>query len=424
VQKKSHVRVADIRGTGRLVIDAAVGLTRIVETMHHNILRAPAPLGAATQQPVGGITGFVYKSIRGGTRLVGRGIDAVLGRFARLFDGGASSTEREAVLAALNGVLGDHLQASRNPLAIDMQFRHAGRPLETTRAALAAAFPHASGRVLVLAHGLCMNDLQWRRNGHDHGAALAAATGCTPVYLHYNSGLHVSTNGHALARRLEALLHAWPAPVEQLAIVGFSMGGLVARSACHYAERARHAWRRHLRTLVFLGTPHHGAPLERGGHWIDAILDASPYTTAFARLGKARSAGITDLRHGSVLDDDWKEGGAAAKRPILALPHDVDCYAIAASISRRPGRIARHLLGDGLVPLASALGEHADPRRDLGIPATRRWVGYGMHHLDLLDSRQACRRLVRWGVGGAPAPGVGRLQAGPEQGAARRGSPG
>ncbi len=179
-------------------------------------------------------------------RLVGGGIDAVLAPLVALLGDPAgdstraSSAERDAVLAALNGVLGDHLAASGNPLAVPMRLRCEGEP---------------TGKVLLLAHGLCLNDRQWRRKGHDHGAALAADAGFTPVYLHYNSGLHVSTNGRALADLIEALLQDWPVPVEELVILAHSMGGLVSRSACHYARTAGHDWPRHLRKIVFLGTP-------------------------------------------------------------------------------------------------------------------------------------------------------------------------
>ncbi len=398
--RKPLVQVADLRGYSRLAVDATVGLANLVETMHHNILRTPGILGESTQQPTGGITGLVYKSIRSATRAVGSGIDAVLARFVPLFGGGASSAEREAVLAVLNGVLGDHLQHSANPLAIPTRLRREGVALELTRGALRAAIPEATGRVLVLAHGLCMNDLQWQRNGHDHGAALAVDAGFTPVYLHYNSGLHVSTNGRAFAEQLEALLAAWPVPVDELAIIGHSMGGLVARSACHYAAEARHAWLRHLRAMIFLGTPHHGAPLERGGNWIDAVLDASPYTTAFARLGKIRSAGITDLRHGSMLDEDWDQQDRFARSPrkphALPLPANVECCTIAVSLAKKSGDLAERLLGDGLVPLASALGKHKDASRQLAFAKDRQWIGYGMNHLDLLDRREVYAQIRRW----------------------------
>ena len=398
--KKSHIRVADLRGYSRLAIDATLGLASLVETMHHNILRTPGIRGKSTQEPATGITGLVYKSIRGVTRLVGGGIDAVLGQLVPLFGGSASSAEREAVLAALNGVLGDHLQASANPLAIPMRLRRDGQALELTRKGLAEAIPDGTGKVLLLAHGLCMNDLEWRRKDHDHGAALAADAGYTPVYLHYNGGLHISTNGRAFAEQIEALLRAWPVPVEELVILGHSMGGLVARSACHCGELAGHDWLRHLRKIIFLGTPHHGAPLERGGNWVDVILDASPYTTAFARLGKIRSAGITDLRHGSIVDADWEGhdrfAGSRSKQLAVRLPKNVACYAIAASIAKKTGEPRKQLLGDGLVPLASALGQHADVRRSFSFPKTRQWVGYGMNHMDLLDRKEVYARIRRW----------------------------
>ena len=237
---------------------------------------------------------------------MGGGIDAVLAQLVPLLGHGPSSAERETVLAALNGVLGDHLAANGNPLTIPMRLCYDGQSLELTRQALAAAILKPSGKILLLVHGLCMNDLQWRRNGHDHGAALAIAAGFTQVYLHYNSGLHISTNGRAFAELIEDLLQAWPVPVDELVIIGHSMGGLVARSACHYGKIAGNDWLRYLRKLVFLGTPHHGAPLARGGNWVGVILDVSPYTAAFARLGKIRSSGITDLHYGSLQDEDWE----------------------------------------------------------------------------------------------------------------------
>ena len=392
---KTHISGADVRGYGRLAVDAVLGLTSLVETMHHNILRTPGVFGKSTQRPARGITGFVYKSVRGVTQLVGNSIDLLLGRLTPLLGDGASSSEREAVLSALNGVLGDHLAASANPLAIPMQLRREGKPLELTRSGLRGA----TGKVLLMVHGLCMSDLQWRRNGHDHAQVLSAGGGFTPIYLRYNSGLHISTNGRLLAGQIKDLVRAWPVPIDELAIVAHSMGGLVARSACHYGELARHDWFRHLRRIVFLGTPHHGAPLERGGRWVDLILDSSPYTTAFARLGKIRSAGITDLRNGSLLDEDWHEKNRLAPSQggcSVPLPSGVMCYAVAASLARKAGDPVKRMLGDGLVPLDSALGRHADPGRSLRFPKTRQWVGYGMTHMDLLDRKEVQARLMRW----------------------------
>ncbi|MES1161439.1 MAG: alpha/beta hydrolase, partial [Rhizobacter sp.] len=289
--------------------------------MHHNIVRVPGVLGTPTEEPARGITGLVYRSIRGVTRLVGGGIDAAFAPLVALLGdtSGASSAERDAVLAALNGVLGDHLAASGNPLAISMRLRSEGEP---------------TGKILLLAHGLCLNDRQWRLEGHDHGAALAADAGFTPVYLHYNSGLSVSTNGRILAQSMERLYDAWPVPIERLVMVGHSMGGLVARSAIHHGaliQRGGLRWPARVNDLVCLGTPHQGAPLERAGQGVDLLLGAAPYAAPLARLGKVRSAGINDLRLGNIVSAPSGDDGTH-RCAAVPLPEGTRCFAIAASL--------------------------------------------------------------------------------------------
>ena len=400
-RRASHWHASDLHGAARLALDATAGLTDLVEAMHQRIARLPGP-GGAPDGRTRGVTGLVYRSVRGVTRLVGGSVDALLGQIVPMLDAPASTPQRDALVAALNGVLGDHLAASANPLATPMTFQVQGRRLPADApglaAGLAAAIPAARPRLLLLVHGLCMSDLQWLRAGHDHGAALARDHGHTPIYLRYNSGLHISTNGQALANRLEALLHAWPVPVQELAILGHSMGGLLARSACHSAALAGHSWPRHLKRLVFLGTPHHGAPLERAGHWLDLLLGSMPYAAPLARLGRVRSAGITDLRHGSLLDDDWAGGVDPAHGPSrhsLPLPQGVECHALAATTGQFVGDLSDRLLGDGLVPLDSALGRHADACFDLGLDDRHQWVGCGMNHLDLLSRPEVYEQLLR-----------------------------
>jgi len=396
------IPTTDLRGWGRLAFDATLGLTGVVEAMHRGVTRLPLLGSGHATDRTRGVTGLVYRSIRGVTRATGRGVDLALARALASVGGGtatARSPRQEAVLSALNGVVGDHLAASGNPLAIPMRLRRGGVPLELSRAALAASLPRAGGRPLVLVHGSCMNDLRWLRSGHDHGAALARDLGYTPVYLHYNSGLHVSTNGHALAEMLEVLVRAWPVRVERLTVVAHSMGGLLTRSACHHAAGAGQGWIGLVSDVVFLGTPHHGAPLERVGSWVDAALGVSRYSAPLARLGRIRSAGITDLRHGSLLDEDWQGGDRFAhSHPLpraVPLPSGVRCFAVAAT-SSRGGPLADRLVGDGLVPVDSALGRHADPARNLAFPEERRWVGRGMNHFDLLARREVYERVRGW----------------------------
>ncbi|MBI5270033.1 MAG: alpha/beta hydrolase [Burkholderiales bacterium] len=382
------LRAADLRGLARLAVDGVLGVTDVVEAMHHTIARRPAPLGKAPSGRPGGITGFVYRAVRGGTRVVGTGLDTLLG--ALPLDRTATTPQREALIAALNGVFGDHLADSGNPLAIPMQWRVGGQPLQQPPA-------DASDRVLLLVHGLAMNDLQWQRHGHDHGTALAQALGHTPVWLHYNTGRHISQNGRELADQLDALLAAWPVPVRELAIVGHSMGGLVARSACHVGEGR--PWRRVLRHLACLGSPHHGAPLERSGRLADLALGLSPYAAPLARLGMARSAGITDLRFGNLQDADWQQHPHRHRqhhddRHPTPLPKGVNVWLVAATRSAHTD-LAR-LRGDGLVPVASALGEHTDPARSLGVPASHRLVVPRAGHFDLLDHPEVFAHLRDW----------------------------
>ncbi len=390
---------SDLRGASRLAIDAVAGITDLVEDMHRNIAGLSPPVGRAPSGGAGGISGLVYRSVRGVTRAVGLGLDVALGQLGPLIGKTRSWPRREAVLAALNGVLGDYLAATNNPLAISMRVRRGGTALELSRAGLVKALPQASGRVLVLVHGLCMNDLQWKRDFHDHGAALADDLGYTALYLHYNSGLHISTNGRAFAALMQELHDAWPVPMESISIVGHSMGGLVARSACHYAKQARADWLRKLQALVFLGTPHHGAPLERAGNRVDLLAGISPYTAPFTRLAKLRSAGVKDLRHGNITDSDWQalaEHHSPDARQPVPLPASVRSYLMAATKQAKPGVGTVRLPGDGLVPVRSAHGQHDNPALALAVPPSCTNIAYGLDHFDLLSSPAVYATLRDW----------------------------
>ncbi len=396
-----QLRPSDLRGVARLATQATRGVSRVAEGVHQSVLGTLGLPGGSQPGRARGLTGMVYEGVRGVTRLVDAGLQAALLRLEPFIGSPTESQEvpreRQAVLAALNGVMGDRLVEDSNPLATAMGFYRQGRPLDP--AALGAAGA-ASGHLVVLVHGLCMNDLQWEHEGHDHGAHLAQALGCTPVYLRYNTGLHTSTNGAELARQLQALVAAWPVPVTRLSIVGHSMGGLVARSACQQAELAALPWRGMLQHLVCLGTPHHGAPLERAGHWVDALLGSTPYSRPFARLAQLRSGGITDLRYGHVLDADWQGRDRFRKSPDartpVALPAGVLCCTVAATLAAQRSPVAERLVGDGLVPLHSALGWHDDPARRLAFAPAQQCVVHRVGHLQLLGDARVARQLVQW----------------------------
>lgn len=398
--RRTHVHPADLHGALRLAADATASVTDIVEAMHAglafpSVLTSPQPKTGKK-----GLPAFAYSAVRTVAGLTGRAIDAAMPQLSSLLGEAESTPERDAYVSVLNGVIGDHLADTGNPLAIPMQLRRGGKELTLRREALAAALPMATPRIVVFLHGLCGTDAQWKRANVDYAPRLTGEFGFTTVYARYNSGRHVSESGESLSAALEDLMREWPLPVEELLLVGHSMGGLVARSAMHAAGRDGCAWTGHVRRMAFLGTPHHGAPLERGGHGFEQILGSTPFAAPLARLGRLRSAGITDLRHGSVTHEDWhghdRFEHADDRRRHAALPAGIDCLAVAATTGARVGDARDRLVGDGLVPVASALGLHKDPARDLGLPDSRRVVVARANHMALLGHAEVSDALTNW----------------------------
>jgi hypothetical protein len=400
--------VSDLRGSLRLATDTVHGVTGIVESVHATIAR---PLGRSGRTR--GLTGWIYRLVRRATRWTGRALDGGLAvADASVPRPRIAGARRDAAVAALNGVCGDALAAAGNPLATTMRFRYGGADLPTDAAALARAVPDACATLLVQVHGICMHDGQWRAADHDPGAVLADALGATRVALRYNSGRHIADSGRDFAEQLDALVRAWPRPVERLIVIGHSMGGLVARSAFAHAAAAGHGWPARRASLVMLGSPHHGAPLERLGNGVDALLAASRYSAPFARIGHVRSAGVTDLRYGRVHPDDAPVADRFARagddRRPLPLPEGVACFLVAATTGDGRGGARDQALGDGLVPLDSALGLHADPARGLHVPDGHRTVFPRTHHFDLLRRPEVtewirCRLLRADGSGPPPS---------------------
>ena len=258
-----------------------------------------------------------YESVRGGVWLATRAVGTAARR--RVGDVPLSETPRGAMaIAALNGLYGDRLEAEGSPLAIPMQFRRHGAPA-----------PH----VAVFVHGLGETEYAW--GSPSYGDRLRDDLGISPVYVRYNTGRHISQNGVSLAQLLEGL------DAERITLVGHSMGGLIARAACHHGGD----WTSKVRLTVSLGTPHAGAPLEQAVHAISAALHLAPETRPFARFLRRRSAGIRDLRRGSLVDEDWSGRDpdalrAKALREVPLLPNATHAF-VAATITRSDKHPAR-----------------------------------------------------------------------------------
>jgi pimeloyl-ACP methyl ester carboxylesterase len=359
------VRTNELQATGELAGSAVGGTALFIREAHAGIAARPfgllGPLAAPVRVIHDRVSSAAYRGVAaalaaGPRALVkltpGNGIPA------------ADTLRGSMALGALNGAIGDRLADTGNPLALEMSFR--GRP------------EPATPKLAVFVHGLCETDEAWRLGSREpYGARLHRELGYTPLYLRYNSGLRISDNGRRLTALLEEVVRDWPVPVEEIVLVGHSMGGLVARSACHCGGD----WARSVRHVFCLGSPHLGAPLEKGAHAVGYALNRLPETRAVAKLVNGRSVGIKDLRFGSCAEEDLDEV------PFL------DCatyYFVGATLSNNK----RSLVGDLLVQFPSASGQG----RRRKIPFE---IDNGMHlphatHFHLLNHPAVGDQLVSW----------------------------
>jgi len=321
-------------------------------------------------------------------------------------------------IGALNGFVGDHLERRQNGLQVRMEFRHEGRPVALDTETLRCSYPGATGKLAVFVHGLACTDQAWRFCSEEqygnrettYGSLLQRDLGYTPLYLRYNSGLHVSHNGAILAGMMEELVGAWPVAVEEIVLVGHSMGGLVARSACHQGEQRRNGWVDSVRHVVCLGTPHLGAPLEKLGNITGWVLNAFEVTRPIANIVNGRSDGIKDLRFGYLVEEDWRgrdgDGLLENNRHDIPFLDSAAHYFVAATVTGSPRHPLAVLLGDILVRFPSALGRAAQPARQFSFrTANAHHVGMTTH-LRLLNHPAVYDQIRLW-LG--PAPAAARL---------------
>ena len=396
--------IPSLHGASQLIFDTVGGITNAVEGMHETIARHPLPWSRAPTEPSrahGYIASAVYSGIRAVNGALREGVDQSF----KLVPNSPTANEQRSpaeikAIAALNGAFGDHLEATGNTLALPMSLFTSGRELEINNPALSAAIPQASPHLVILVHGLVMSELCWNCEGsNDLGNTLREELGCTPLYLRYNSGRHISTNGQELNELLQQLCEAWPVPVESVSLIGHSMGGLLIRSACWYADNAKNTWLGSLQRVVCLGTPHHGSAVAKAGHALNIAMERIPYVEPLA-FGKHRSAGIKDLRHGALLDEDWQGHHPDRSRPdsrtAVPLLAGVDYYFAAATLGRDMDDPFGHLLGDLLVRLDSAMGSHEKELHHLDVNPENCRVFHEKKHMDLLGDEEVHRQVVAW----------------------------
>jgi len=293
----------------------------------------------------------------------------------------------ETTLAVLNGLVGNYLARTNNGLATEMCLYHHDRPLVLEREALRVAHPEARPRLVVFVHGLMNTESIWRMpDGTDYGSLLERELEWSACYVRYNTGVAIADSGARLSALLQALVDAYPGAgeLEELLLVGFSMGGLVIRAACHASAVAGHTWRARVKRIVYVGTPHLGAPGERLGKLTSSVLASIPnaYTRLLAEIVNLRSDGIQDLAHAVLRHEDREVARKLwdlrdERHPVPFLP-EIEHHLIAGSLFVDP-RLAL-LFGDSVVHMASAT--YAGQALEL-LPPERVHVLPGLGHIAL-----------------------------------------
>jgi triacylglycerol lipase len=295
------------------------------------------------------------------------------------------STKLDHALAILNGFVGDHLVRTDNGLATALAWMHEDAPVALERASIARALPSRSPKIAVFVHGLMCTESVWKlADGSDYGALLERDLGYTPIRLRYNSGRAIAENGEELATMLESLLDAYPVPIEEVLLVGYSMGGLVVRAASHTAKLSKQRWLSRVRRAIYVATPHRGTPLERAGRVLTRVLRAipDPYTRLIADIADVRSVGIKDL---ADLSDP--------RHPVPLLP-EIQHYLVAGALSMDP-RLAL-LFGDVLVPIPSATADACIDVASVLLPPDHVKIFRGYSHVRLAHDEAVYAQIRAW----------------------------
>jgi pimeloyl-ACP methyl ester carboxylesterase len=404
----------ETRAAGSLTARTIAGTVRHIEQTHLGVASRPFGLSGRAGRPVrmvhDAVSRTVYGTIRTALLAAGMAASEVLTAAARsrpTAEPAGATLAGNLTIAALNAAIGDRLHLEDNPLAIRMAIRVDGRDVPPDRSALAAAFPGATSKVAVFLHGLMETEDAWRLHARRHyddpqvcyGTLLARDLGYTPVYIRYNTGRHVSETGRGLVRLLSELVGAWPAAVDEVLLVGHSMGGLVARSGCHQGDESGAPWVPLVRHVVCLGSPHLGAPLERAAGHAGRAMARLAETRSLATLISGRSVGIKDLRFGYLVDADWTgcdpDTCLTDHRTDVPLLSTANHYLISATLAGAADSPTGRLIGDLLVLPASASGGHRSGRH-IPFPVGNHQHFGGLHHFHLLNHPDVYRTMRGW----------------------------
>lgn len=394
---------------GEALGGAAVGIREAHTGIAERVFESIGPVAQPVRVIHDGVASAVYSALRfglsAGARVAVRAAAAAQGVDRVPIE--ESAAGRVAV-GVLNGAFGDRLEREGNALALPMTIRYEGNNVSPE--AFAQMIPHATPRLAIFVHGLCETDDAWNLRASRHvpyGRRLERELGYTPIYIRYNSGRHISDNGRELAELLDRACEAWPVELADVAFVGHSVGGLVARSACHYGGSCD--WVSRVRHVFMLGSPHHGAPLEQVTNAATNAFAMLPETRVFARALNLRSAGVKDLRYGYLCEEDWfghdpDEFLHNAGREIPFL-ETANHYFVCATLSHSAEARSARIIGDLLVLRASAWAHRGGGER-MRFPIEHYRHYGGVSHFDLLNHPAVYEQIRRWleGRKALPAP--------------------
>ena len=314
-------------------------------------------------------------------------------------------------ISALNGILGESLHRSNSPLAIQMGFYHQNRRLELCDDHLQNLFPAPSPKIAIFVHGLASHEQLWAyprdpetpTTRLSYGSLLLKDFDYTPLYLRFNSGLRISKNGRALSSLIEDLLVAYPVEVEQIVLVGHSLGGLLIRSACHYGSDTSSDWVAKVAKIFYLGSPHLGTPWEDWAQDIFHNMSGSEHPVArkvgqiYDSMYESRGAAIKDLRQPHLIDEDWQSDQTTAVASIPWL-ENTGHHFIGGTLTKDATHPLSSVVGDGLVHLHSAHG-HTDVEREKPESASMEKYSAaisGINHLRLAHAPQVYTHIKGW----------------------------
>lgn len=396
-----------VRGFGELVFDVVRGTVNLVERTHRDVARRSVKLYSPTEEVKAvaeqineahlAVASVVYGSIRvvnGGVRAATKLAAAAVPN--ALVADAAAGASRSAMVknanwvvdqaqAAVNGWYGDVFDTQKHLLAMDMTLRNDGRAIALEASAIAAAYPNATSKVCVLVHGLCSTEWVWEMQSEAHygdaelclGARMTQTFGYTALHVRYNSGRAIAENGEELAAFVSELVRNYPVAIDDIVVIGHSMGGLVSKHAVHRAQVDRAPWLEKLKRVICVGSPHEGSALERFAEATERVFGVIPTaaTSVAAELLKTRSRGIRDLYHGRSSQDD-----------MVPLADHVDYHYIGATLTADTEHFVSQFVGDILVAPHSSMESKREAHR-----VTRDILG-GIDHVSLAN------HPLTWGV--------------------------